>query len=71
MPIQLRPSLSHDIPAILQLAIEAFGPRQGHEIARLIDDLLKDPTALPLLSLVATGGATVLIVKRFQDCSSK
>ena len=41
----------HDIRAV---EIAAFGRDKGKEIADLVTDLLADPTAMPLLSLVAT-----------------
>lgn len=51
---QVRKSYESDKQAISDVAIAAFGQGQGPEIADLIADLLKDPSALPLLSLVAT-----------------
>jgi len=54
MNLQVRKALSSDKQAISDIVIAAFGELQGHEIADLIDDLIEDPSAYPLLSLVAT-----------------
>ena len=54
MNLQIRTSFESDKQAISDVVIIAFGQEQGPEIEGLIADLLKDPSALPLLSLVAT-----------------
>ncbi|MDY7015859.1 MAG: N-acetyltransferase, partial [Cyanobacteriota bacterium] len=46
--------------AISDVVIAAFGEAQGSEIADLITDLLADPSAQPLLSLVATADNNVV-----------
>lgn len=51
--VKLRHSTETDRPAISQIHLAAFGEQQGAEIAELVDALLDDPTARPLLSLVA------------------
>lgn len=45
---------------ILEIHRQAFGAQQGEEIAQLVDDLFDDETAKPILSLVASKGATLL-----------
>lgn len=54
MNFQVREAHESDQQAISQVVIAAFGEGQGLEIANLITDLLNDPSAYPLLSLVAT-----------------
>jgi predicted N-acetyltransferase YhbS len=54
MSLQLRKALESDWQAISGVVIAAFGNVQGQEIADLITDLLEDPSAYPLLSLVVT-----------------
>ena len=54
MDIILRKSLQPDGRAISSVIIAAFGGVQGREITGLVSDLLEDPGACPLLSLVAT-----------------
>lgn len=54
MSLQVRKSLESDWQAISGVVMAAFGKVQGKEIADLITDLLEDPSAYPLLSLVAT-----------------
>jgi putative acetyltransferase len=49
----IRESGDADLNALLKVAEEAFGEKEGPEIATLINDLLNDPTAKPLLSLIA------------------
>jgi predicted N-acetyltransferase YhbS len=50
----LREATASDSRAIADLALAAFGSAEGPEIEALIVDLVADPTARPLLSLVAT-----------------
>ena len=54
MDVQVRQSDDTDRQTIGTVALEAFGPEAGPEIVELITDLLDDPSAQPLLSLVAT-----------------
>lgn len=54
MDWQVRNALKSDKQAILDVVIAAFDEAQGQEIADLITDLWEDPSAQPLLSLVAT-----------------
>ncbi len=54
MNLQIRKAVESDKQAISDVVIAAFGDGQGQEIANLITDLLADPSAQPLLSLVAT-----------------
>lgn len=53
MNLLLSKALESDSQAISDVVIAAFGNVQGQEIADLITDLLEDPGAYPLLSLVA------------------
>lgn len=54
MSLQLRKALESDNQAISDVIIAAFGDVEGYEIAILVTSLLADPTAHPLLSIVAT-----------------
>ena len=54
MNLQVRKAFDSDKQAISEVVISAFGDLQGKEIADLINDLLVDPSAQPLLSLVMT-----------------
>jgi predicted N-acetyltransferase YhbS len=54
MNLQVRKGLHSDMEAISEVVTAAFGNGQGQEIVDLVSDLLKDPSAMPLLSLVAT-----------------
>lgn len=49
----IREAVKADLEELLNVAKEAFGQNEGPEIFKLINDLLSDPTARPLLSLVA------------------
>ncbi|MBT8422825.1 MAG: N-acetyltransferase [Gammaproteobacteria bacterium] len=51
--MRLRESVPADAPSIAELHRDAFGEAEGATVAQLALDLLKDPTAQPLLSLVA------------------
>lgn len=51
--LQIRRSTDADRPAIARIHADAFGPDQGREIVELVSALWDDPTARPLLSLVA------------------
>lgn len=54
MKFKARQALESDNPAISALVFVAFGEVEGQEISNLISDLLKDESAQPLISLVAT-----------------
>jgi len=51
--LKIRKSEEPDLSAILNIQLEAFGNTEGPEVATLVTDLFCDPTATPLLSLVA------------------
>lgn len=51
--MRIRRSEASDRAAIRAVHASAFGREQGQEIVELVDGLLADPTARPLLSLVA------------------
>lgn len=51
--MHIRKSINSDKLSIEKIHIKAFGEEKGPEIAKLTLDLLEDPTAKPLLSLVA------------------
>jgi putative acetyltransferase len=53
MQIQIRQTINAETPAICELIEAAFSDEQGLEVAQLTLDLLADPSAQPLLSLVA------------------
>lgn len=54
MDVRIREAYDTDRQDIFKVVIGAFGPEEGDEIVELITDLLVDPSAQPLLSLVAT-----------------
>ena len=58
--IKFRLSNNADLPGLLAVHETAFGPDEGPEIVDLVVNLLKDPTAKPLLSLVATDENTIV-----------
>jgi predicted N-acetyltransferase YhbS len=60
MNLQVRKALESDRQGISKVVIAAFGIEQGNEITGLITDLLADPSAQPLLSLVATANDNVV-----------
>jgi len=51
--VKIRHSTESDRTAINRIHRSAFGQPQGQEIVKLVNDLLDDETAKPLLSLVA------------------
>ena len=53
LEMKIRESVESDLTRVLSVQLQAFGEKEGHEVAGLVDDLLKDPTAKPALSLVA------------------
>lgn len=50
----VRSAEESDCRAIADVVTEAFGPAEGPEIVQLLADLSADPSAQPVLSLVAT-----------------
>jgi len=57
---KVRKALESDRQGISDVVIAAFGREHGNEIAGLVADLLADPSAQPLLSLVATADDNVV-----------
>lgn len=51
--MQIRQSTESERSEILNIHNQAFGKDKGPEIAKLVDDLLNDESATPILSLVA------------------
>jgi putative acetyltransferase len=51
--LEIRKSTESERKEILNIHNQAFGEDKGPVIAKLVDDLLNDKTAIPLLSLVA------------------
>ena len=51
--MRIRRSVESDRAAISHVHARAFGPAQGQEIVDLVNELLNDATAGPMLSLVA------------------
>jgi len=51
--LKIRKSTESERKEILNIHNQAFGKDKGPEIAKLVDDLLNDETAMPILSLVA------------------
>lgn len=60
MNVRIRKALQFDRQAILDVVLAAFGDSQGQEIADLVLDLLRDPTAQPVLSLIAESKSAVV-----------
>jgi putative acetyltransferase len=53
LPLKIRKSTESERKEILNIHNKAFGEDKGPVIAKLVDDLLNDETAMPILSLVA------------------
>jgi len=51
--MEIRKSTESDLNDVLDVETQAFGNEKGPEIAELVNGLLIDPTAMPLLSLLA------------------
>ena len=51
--MKIRKTTDTDIGTVLSIHKEAFGGDKGTEISDLVDGLLNDQTAMPLLSLIA------------------
>ncbi len=60
MKRHIREAVDSDKQTISDLVLAAFGDVQGHEIAELVTDLLKDSSAQPSLSLVAVADDQVV-----------
>ena len=60
MDIAIREATDQETPAILALNRAAFGEEEGPEIVALLEALLPDPPARPLLSLVAEARGEVV-----------
>ncbi|MBT8447488.1 MAG: N-acetyltransferase [Gammaproteobacteria bacterium] len=56
MNVQIRQASAADAQPIGALVRAAFGSKEGPEIAALVEDLRADPSAQPVLSLVAESG---------------
>ena len=51
--MKIRKTTESDLYDVLSVEKDAFGNEKGPEIADLVNGLLKDPSAMPLLSLIA------------------
>jgi len=51
--MEIREAHDSDLTEVLNINRQAFGPDEGPVIVGLIQDILSDPTAKPLLSLIA------------------
>ena len=58
--MDIRESVDRDKAAIRAVHQDAFGPKEGAELAQLASDLLEDPTGQPMLSLVAEKDGSVV-----------
>ena len=56
----IREATESDLDALLAVEEEAFGEEEGPEIVKLVRGLLTDPTAQPVLSLIAGDGERVV-----------
>ncbi|UCH46528.1 MAG: N-acetyltransferase [Betaproteobacteria bacterium] len=54
MIVNVRKTSEADRQAVVDVIVAAFGDAEGHVIAELVSQLLADPSAQPLVSLVAT-----------------
>lgn len=52
-PLVIRKSIQSEREEILNVHKKAFGKDEGPIVAKLVDDLLDDTTAMPILSLIA------------------
>ncbi|MGM0652626.1 MAG: GNAT family N-acetyltransferase [Bacillota bacterium] len=57
--MKIRRAEQSDLKELLAVEEEAFGQKEGPEIVKLINNLLNDPSACPLLSLVALEGEKI------------
>ena len=51
--MMIRKPTESDLKEILDIQIQAFGKEEGSDVASLVNSLVKDPTAMPVLSLMA------------------
>lgn len=51
--MDIRKANNSDLKDVLSVETQAFGDEHGPEIAKLVSELLNDPTAKPILSLLA------------------
>ena len=58
--LKIRQSTESDRKEILNIHEQAFGQVKGPVIAKLVDDLLNDETAMPILSLIAVANDTLV-----------
>ena len=58
--VEIRKSTDFDKSEIEIVHIRAFGEEEGPEIAKIVNDLLEDETAFPLLSLVAVENGKIV-----------
>jgi len=58
--LEIRQSCESDRSKIENVHIKAFGKQEGPEIAVLVNGLLDDKTAIPILSLVATENEKII-----------
>lgn len=58
--MKIRKSVESERKEILNIHNQAFGEDKDPEIAKLVDDLLNDITATPILSLVAIENERVI-----------
>jgi len=52
----IRESTDSDLSSLLEVERKAFGNEEGLKIVELVKAMLNDPTAKPLLSLLALNG---------------
>jgi putative acetyltransferase len=58
--LKIRKSTESDLKDVLDVETQAFGSEKGAETADLVSGLLIDPTAMPLLSLIAINDDRVI-----------
>ncbi len=58
--MEIRKSTAGEQPEIETVHIQAFGEKEGLEIAELVNDLFEDETASPFLSLVAVKNGKIV-----------
>ena len=60
MIVNVRKTSEADQQTVVDVIVAAFGDAEGHVIAELVSQLLVDPSAQPLVSLVATANERVV-----------
>ena len=58
--MEVRQSLPSDRTAVEKVHLQAFDEQEGPEIANLVNELLEDKTAAPILSLVAVENENII-----------